>query len=320
MNNNIAGVEKYRPSKLDDIIYHKEIINTLKKLIKNNKFPHTIFFGQPGTGKTSTIISCAKEIYGEKYNSMVLELNGSDDRGIGIVRNKIKDFSEYNQLFCRGVKLVILDEADSMTYDAQFALRRVIENYTPTTRFCLICNYIYKIIPALQSRCIIFRFGNINNEYSKKKLLDIVNKEKIKFTDKGIESIIEISNGDLRKSINLLQSLSLTTNKISEKNVFKYTGNISNELVKEILDILINDNFKEAHNKIKEIIHDNNLCFIDLINQSHKFMFRLNLNNNQLIEYIKNMAIIQYNLLTGGTLEIQIGALVACFFKLRYIK
>ena len=127
MNDTIPWIEKYRPKNIKEIIYHDEIRNTLIKLINNNKFPHTIFFGPPGTGKTSTILACAREIYGESFKSMVLELNGSDDRGIKVIREQIKDFSEYNQLFCKGIKLVILDEADSMTYDAQFALRRVIE-------------------------------------------------------------------------------------------------------------------------------------------------------------------------------------------------
>ena len=194
MANTIPWIEKYRPNNINDIVYHDDIRNTLKKLISNKKFPHTIFFGPPGTGKTSTILACAKEIYGEGYKTMVLELNGSDDRGIKVIREQIKGFSEYNQLFCRGVKLVILDEADSMTYDAQFALRRVIENYTHNTRFCLICNYISKLIPALQSRCITFRFSNINSDCSLIKLREIINEENIKYDKIGLKTIIEICN------------------------------------------------------------------------------------------------------------------------------
>ena len=249
---------------------------------------------------------------------MVLELNGSDNRGIGVVRNKIKNFSEYNQLFNKGIKLVILDEADSMTYDAQFALRRVIENYTSLVRFCLVCNYIYKIIPALQSRCTIFRFGNINKKNIKQKLIQIANYENVKFSPDGIDMIIEMSNGDLRSGINILQSLSLTARIINKKNIFKYTNNITENIIDEILNILINDDFKDAYYKILDIIN-NNICFINLINNSYKYIDKLKLNDNQLIEYIKNMTDIQYNILNGSTESIQIGALIACFFKLRYI-
>ena len=181
MSNNVPWTEKYRPNELIEIISHDNIINTLDKIINNNKFPNIIFFGPPGTGKTSTIIACAKKIYKNNYKNMVLELNGSDDRGIKIVRELIKDFSEYNQLFCSGVKLVILDEADSMTYDAQFALRRVIENNTYNTRFCLVCNYITKLIPAIISRCITFRFESINKESSYLKIENILKNAAINF-------------------------------------------------------------------------------------------------------------------------------------------
>ena len=313
-------VDKYRPSSLNDVIYHTEIVKTLKKLISSQKFPHTIFFGQSGTGKTSTIIACAKEIYGANYSSMVLELNGSDDRGIGIVRNKIKAFSEYDQMFSGGVKLVILDEADSMTYDAQFALRRVIENYTYNTRFCLICNYISKIIQALQSRCIIFRFANIERSFLKSKLEDISKKEKIKWTDDGLNTILDISGGDMRKSINLLQSLSLATGNINKSNVYKYTGAISDEIIDKIINILLNDTFEGAFNNIKTIIDENGIYFIDLIKETEKYYKRLKLSDNQLIEFIKNMATIEYNLLNGGTPDIQLGSMIASFFLLRHIK
>tara|TARA_B110000037_G_scaffold218524_1_gene281704 strand:+ start:768 stop:1724 length:957 start_codon:yes stop_codon:yes gene_type:complete len=317
--NTLPWIEKYRPTKLDEIINHKNIVNILNKLITSNKFPHTIFYGQSGTGKTSTIISCAKQIYGDNYKTMVLELNGSDDRGIGVVRYKINDFCNYDSFFNKKIKLVILDEADSMTYDAQFALRKYIEDYTSTTRFCLICNYIYKIIDSLQSRCVIFNFSNITSENIKLKLIDISKKEKIKYTEEGIDAIINISDGDLRKAINYLQSLSLTVTTINEKNILKYTGYISDFIMDEILKILLNNDLKKSYKKVRILIKKYNICFIDLVKQSYKFINKMDLSEEQVLEFIKYMAQIEYNIFKQGNNDIQILSLISCFFKIKYI-
>jgi replication factor C subunit 3/5 len=319
MANTIPWIEKYRPNNINDIVYHDDIRNTLKKLISNKKFPHTIFFGPPGTGKTSTILACAKEIYGEGYRTMVLELNGSDDRGIKVIRDQIKGFSEYNQLFCRGVKLVILDEADSMTYDAQFALRRVIENYTHNTRFCLICNYISKLIPALQSRCITFRFSNINSDCSLIKLREIINEENIKYDTNGLKTIIEICKGDMRKCINLLQSVSMATGFVNEINVYKCSGEPTLEVFKNLLNYLTKSSFSEIYSYINNIRLEFSMSLIDLIKRIDKFILNLSLSDNQLSSLIRDLSEIENNLSNGGTDDIQLGSMIACFIKLRYI-
>ena len=162
---NLPWVEKYRPSALQELISHEDIICTIRKFISEEKLPHLLFYGPPGTGKTSTILACAKELYSPKeFNSMVLELNASDDRGINVVRNQILSFASTRTIFNSGYKLVILDEADAMTNDAQNALRRIIEKYTDNVRFCLICNYLTKIIPALQSRYVYFYFNALSHK------------------------------------------------------------------------------------------------------------------------------------------------------------
>jgi replication factor C subunit 3/5 len=170
----LPWVEKYRPKDFSELVAHEDITNTIQRLIDQNRLPHLLFYGPPGTGKTSTILACARRLYGPNYHSMVLELNASDDRGIDVVREQIKDFASTRKIFSSGIKLVILDEADAMTNAAQAALRRVIEKFTKNTRFCLICNYISKIIPALQSRCTRFRFGPIPKDAVSKRLNHVI--------------------------------------------------------------------------------------------------------------------------------------------------
>ena len=153
----LPWVEKYRPKEMSDLVSHEQIIGTITKLIDAGKLPHLMLYGPPGTGKTSTILACAHKLYGKHFSSMVLELNASDDRGIDVVREQIKEFASTRQMFSSAPKLIVLDEADNMTNPAQFALRRVIEKFTRNARFCIICNYASKIIPALQSRCTRFR-------------------------------------------------------------------------------------------------------------------------------------------------------------------
>ena len=271
MQNSLPWVEKYRPETLSNIISQTDIINTLNNMINKSKLPHIIFYGPPGTGKTTSILACAKQIYGENYRSMILELNGSDDRGINVVREQIKDFSttkfilnqiindisdvepsigqssttdnnifKKNPLSSVQMKLVILDEADSMTYDAQFALRRVIENFTNNTRFCLICNYLTKIIPALQSRCTIFKFHPILFNEHLNHIKTIAIKEKVQINDDCYKEIINLSEGDMRKSINLLQSLYLTySNEIIDINkIYQIVGYSNPTDTKELMNIL----------------------------------------------------------------------------------
>ncbi|THG04725.1 hypothetical protein TEA_013616 [Camellia sinensis var. sinensis] len=173
-------VEKYRPQSLSDVAAHRDIVDTIDRLTSENKLPHLLLYGPPGTGKTSTILAVARKLYGSQMHNMVLELNASDDRGIDVVRQQIQDFAS-TQSFSFGaksaVKLVLLDEADAMTKDAQFALRRVIEKYTKNTRFSLICNHVNKIIPALQSRCTRFRFAPLDAIHVSERLKHVIQAE-----------------------------------------------------------------------------------------------------------------------------------------------
>ena len=252
----LPWVEKYRPKKIDDIISHDQNIETIKKMLQNSSLPHLLFHGTPGTGKTSLILAIANELYGNQKNLMVMKLDASDDRGINSVREEIKCFAEKVNMFCNGVKLIILDEADSMTFDAQFALRRIIEKYSTTIRFCLICNYENKIIPAIRSRCANFRFNNIDNIHICSKLRQIINNEKLNVDENVINIIATLGKGDLRKAINLLQSISMQTDLITDTICYETAGSPSNNEIKEIISILYNKDydFNYSYNIIIPII------------------------------------------------------------------
>jgi replication factor C subunit 3/5 len=249
----LPWVEKYRPKELAELIAHEEIITILNKLIESNKLPHLLFHGPPGTGKTSTILACARKMYGDNFKSMVLELNASDDRGIDVVRDQIKEFAGTKKLFSSGVKLVILDEADAMTNDAQSALRRVVEKYTTNTRFCMICNYVNKIIPALQSRCTRFRFAPLRPEQIIGRLQDVVDAEHVEITEGGKTALLQLACGDLRRVLNLLQSAAMAYPQITEEAVYLTAGAAMPTVIEDTYQSLLNDDFDKAYKKILSV-------------------------------------------------------------------
>ncbi|QEL61778.1 hypothetical protein CJJ09_003934 [Candidozyma auris] len=239
-------VEKYRPKKLDDVASQGHAVKVLKKTLESANLPHMLFYGPPGTGKTSTVLALAKQLYGPKlYKSRVLELNASDERGISIVRQKIKNFArltvsnpspeDLRDYPCPPYKIIILDEADSMTNDAQSALRRTMENYSSVTRFCLICNYITRIIDPLASRCSKFRFRALDSENALQRLQYIVNEENVPLEgDSVLEEIIKVSGGDLRKAITYLQSAARLSTSMDSKEAVtgEKSGKLSASLTK----------------------------------------------------------------------------------------
>ncbi|KAJ6157713.1 Replication factor C subunit 2 [Penicillium chermesinum] len=213
-------VEKYRPKTLDDVAAQDHTTKVLQRTLQASNLPHMLFYGPPGTGKTSTILALAKSLFGPAlYRSRILELNASDERGIGIVRDKVKNFAraqlsqpsgldaEYRAQYpCPPFKIIILDEADSMTQDAQSALRRTMETYSRITRFCLVCNYVTRIIEPLASRCSKFRFKSLDNAAAGVRLQDIANAENLKLEDGVTDTLIRVAEGDLRRAITYLQS------------------------------------------------------------------------------------------------------------------
>ena len=310
MNKTIPWTEKYRPQIFEDIISHNLIKDILNKFLKNNKLNNLILYGPPGIGKTTLTLSLLQKIYGPDYKHMILELNGSDDRGINIVRDEIKNYASYEHMFIKKIKLVILDEIDSMTEDAQYALKEIIEIYDKNTKFILICNSINKIIYPLQSCCFVFRFSRISNENIKKYLLKIIEKENLTYTTNGLNNLIKLSEGDLRKSINYLQSTYLSYNVININNIYNSLGIPKTSEIK---------NLKENIEYVNLLITKNSYSLNDIIKYFTQIILELEIDEHILIKLLIHLAKIEYNIVNFGTTRIQLYSLVSCLFILKDI-
>jgi replication factor C subunit 3/5 len=315
----LPWVEKYRPQSLEELVAHEDIVQILTKLIDSDNLPHLLLYGPPGTGKTSTIVAAAKRMYGAKaYSSMALELNASDARGIDVVRNQIKEFAGTRQLFNTGIKLIILDEADAMTSDAQNALRRIIEKYTKNARFCLICNYVNKIIPALQSRCTRFRFAPLSRDQIRDRLIHVANEEHVKFTEDGIEAILSLSGGDMRRVLNLLQTTAMSyPEEVNESAVYLTSGAPLPSDLDAILKSLMNDSCVTAQGNITDLCKTKGYAMADILSDLTTIVSTLELPPGALAELLDGMSGVEYRLAYGTDEEIQCASLVGVFVKAR---
>ncbi|XP_015793301.1 replication factor C subunit 5-like [Tetranychus urticae] len=311
---NLPWVEKYRPNTLEELISHGDIVSTIQKFISERRIPHLLFYGPPGTGKTTTILAIAKQLYSQKeFSSMVLELNASDDRGIGIIRGPVLSFASTKAIFKTGFKLVILDEADAMTQDAQDALRRIMEKYTENTRFCLICNYLSKIKPAIQSRCTRFRFGPLSSNQIVPRLDYIVSKENVNITEDGKKAILELSGGDMRKVINLLQSTHLGFDVVDELNVYLCCGQPLKADIESVLECLLTMPFKDSQRRLITIQKEKGIALQDILSQIHLAVHKIDVSLKNKIEILRKMANIEYYISSGANETLQLSALVAAF-------
>jgi len=303
--------EKYRPRSLDDIVDQEEIVNRLKSFVKTQNVPHCIFAGPPGTGKTTAALCLAHDLYGEGYREHMMELNASDERGINVVRETVKTFARTRSIGEVAFKMLILDEADNMTSDAQQALRRTMERYTETARFILIANYSGKIIEPIQSRCAPFRFTYLPREDVIKRMKHICENEKVKIMDNGIEAILEISGGDLRKTENILQTAASVGKPIDAETVYSVVGRANPYDVREMMLTALNGDFVGARNKLREMILKYGLAGSDIIGQVHSEAFRLNVPDKWKVKLADITGEIDFRLIQGSNEEIQLSALLA---------
>ncbi|KAJ3486119.1 hypothetical protein NLI96_g4462 [Meripilus lineatus] len=280
---NLPWVEKYRPVTLDDVVSHKDITSTIERFIEKNRLPHLLFYGPPGTGKTSTILAVARRIYGNDYKKQILELNASDERGIDVVRDRIKNFAETRTLFSKGYKLIILDEADMMTTAAQAALRRVIEQYTKNVRFCIICNYVNKIIPAIQSRCTRFRFSPLPISEVEKRIIGVIETERVAYDMTG------------------------------ETEVYNCTGNPHPSDIETIVNSMFSDEFTTSYKLISALKTERGLALQDLLIGAYEYIEEIDFKPHARIYLLDFIATTEHRLAAGANEKIQLTALLGAF-------
>lgn len=313
-------VEKYRPVKLEQVIDQKQIINGLSNLIKNPyEIPHLLFAGPAGVGKTTAALCIARELLGEYWQRDTLELNASDERGIKMVRERVKEFAAVMKLSTsnndddKPYRIIILDEADEMTSEAQTALRRIIEDSSKTTRFIIICNYLSQIIEPIQSRCVIFHFTRLAKEDVIDYLKMICEKEGVKYEEKALEQIYTATLGDLRHSINILQA-STGMGSVSIANVVASMGLSGKAKVGEVIRLALTGKFNDARVKLLELMHVYGMSEGDFLKYANQESYGMKLDRPD--EFAAIMAEYDYRLAAGAHPEIQLSALLAQLGKM----
>lgn len=309
MDFSTVWTEKYRPHTLTDVIGQEHVRERLIAFIKDGSIPHLLFAGPAGVGKTTAAICVAKDLYGEDWKANFMETNASDERGIDVVRNKIKDFARTRPLGA-DFKIIFLDECDALTRDAQQALRRTMESYSATCRFILSANYSSKIIDPIQSRCAVFRFGKLKSKDVNEYLERVVLGEKIVIDDDAKKAIIELSKGDLRKVTNLLQT-SAALGDVTQDSVYSAASMAKPEQVEEILNLALSKKFMDARAKLFDLMVTGGLSGEDLIKEIHSVILTLDIPEKQKANLIDKIGEYEFRIVEGANEHIQLSALLA---------
>ena len=307
---NEIWTEKYRPKSLSEVIGHENITSRLKAFVKTQGVPHCLFAGPAGVGKTTCAIAMAKDLYGNSWKQNFMETNASDERGINVVRSKIKDFARTAPINAP-FKIIFLDESDALTPEAQQALRRTMEKYSNICRFVLSCNYSSKIIEPIQSRTAVFRFTRLSEKYVREYINRIAKNENLNISEEGVNAIIKLSEGDLRKATNILQAASIFTKNIDEKIIFDVSASLKPQEIKEVLQDALNGHFIKSRNRLNDLMISRGLDGLDVIKALHREVYELNIEDEIKLHLIELLGEYEFRITEGGTSDIQIEALLA---------
>ncbi|WP_254864603.1 replication factor C small subunit [Halovivax gelatinilyticus] len=303
-------IEKYRPDSLDEVKGHENIVPRLKKYVETDDLPHLMFAGPAGVGKTASAGAIARELYGEDWREHFLELNASDQRGIDVVRDRIKNFARSS---FGGVeyRIIFLDEADALTSDAQSALRRTMEQFSHNTRFILSCNYSSQIIDPIQSRCAVFRFTQLDDAAVEAQVREIADTEGIELTDDGVDALVYAAAGDMRKAINGLQAAAVMGDVVDEEAVFAITATARPEEVERMVEQAIDGDFTAARATLDDLLTDRGLAGGDVIDQLHRSAWEFDLGEHETVRLLERLGEVDYRITEGANERLQLEAMLA---------
>lgn len=306
-----SWTEKYRPKRLDEVIGQKAIVERLESFVKSASFPNMIFSGSAGVGKTTSAIAMANELYGEKIYEAFLELNASDTRGIDVIRGRVKEFAKTLPLSTGLVKIIFLDEADALTSEAQHALRRTMEKYSATTRFILSANYASKIIEPIQSRCVVLRFKPLTEEEMKGYVKRIEESEEIEVEGKAMDALIYVSEGDLRKLTNILQSAAIADKKITERAIYDIASRARPKEITSMLRYALSGDFIKSRNELNTLILSYGMSGEDILLQCYREAMNLDVKDRTKLNLVSLIGDCNFRIVEGANDRIQIEAMLA---------
>ncbi len=303
-------LEKYRPQRLSEVVGQDTIVERLQSYVDRDDLSHMLFAGPAGVGKTTSAIAIARELYGDEWQENFLELNASDERGIDVVRDRVKSFARtsfggYNY------RIIFLDEADALTSDAQSALRRTMEQFSNNVRFILSCNYSSQIIDPIQSRCAVFRFSPLPDEAIEHQVRIVAETEDIEMTDDGIEALVYVAGGDMRAAINGLQAAAVTGAVVDEEAVFEITSTARPEDIEKMVTLALAGDFTASRSQLDRLLTEEGIAGGDVIDQLHRSVWEFDLDDESAVRLLDRIGEADYRITEGANERIQLEALLA---------